>query len=137
MSLVLDSSAVIALLKNEDGGEFVGEHVERAIASGQIVALHAMNSIEVFYEYSRAADLLIARSVLQDLSRIGVAICADLDTSFCEDVAQIKADWKRISLADCCGVALARRLNAEFLTTDRHELTLLSASKIARIIFIR
>ena len=37
VSLVLDSSAVIALLKNEDGGEFVSER------------------IEVFYEYSRAA----------------------------------------------------------------------------------
>ncbi len=107
------------------------------IAAGEIVALHSLNSIEIFYEYSRAADVLTARSILQELAESGVIIRADLDTDFCEDVAQIKADWKRVSLADCCGVALARRLDAEFLTTDRHELALLRAAQIAPITFIR
>ena len=137
MNLVLDSSAVIALLKNEEGGALVGERIENEIAIGQIVALHSMNAIEVFYEYSRAADVLTARAILQELASIGIAIHSDLDAAFCEDVAQIKADWKRVSLADCFGVALARRLDAEFLTTDHRELEPLRAAQIAHITFIR
>jgi len=137
VSLVLDSSAVIALLKNENGGAFVGEKIENALAAGQNVALHSLNSIEIFYEYSRAADVLTARRVLQDLAAIGIVTCPDLDTDFCEDVAQLKAHWIRVSLADCCGLALSRRLDAEFLTADRHELAPLFAAQIARIIFIR
>lgn len=51
--------------------------------------------------------------------------------------AQLKSQYRRISLADCFGVALAGVLNAPFWTSDRHELTALADASVAKIHFIR
>jgi len=135
--IVLDAGAMIAWLKDETGGAAVSARIDEADATGTPVYAHALNLCEVFYDYSRAHDVSTARAVLGDLAEAGVQTRADMDAAFCEDAAQLKADWRRISLADCFGVALARRLGAEFLTTDRHELTALEAAVVARITFIR
>lgn len=96
-----------------------------------------MNLMEVFYHVSRQIDVLAARGALEQLALDGLIRDATFDAAFLEDAAQLKADWKKVSLADCCGVALARRLNAQFVTTDRHELENLSAAKVADIFFTR
>lgn len=125
---------MIDYLRGEPGGKIVRRRLEDSTV---VAYTHAMNLIEVFYEYSRGDDVITARAALETLRGDGIATRDDLDAAFCEDAAQLKADWKRISLADCCGVALARRLNAEFLTTDRHELEKLAAADAARIVFLR
>lgn len=90
-----------------------------------------------FYHVTRKIDVLAARGALQQLATDGLIRDATFDVAFLEDAAQLKAQWKRVSLADCCGVALARRLNAQFVTTDRHELENLSAANVADIFFTR
>jgi predicted nucleic acid-binding protein len=132
--IVLDAGAMIAYLNSETGGEVIRQ---RLGVSSVAACAHALNMAEVFYNYSRDADVLTARLALASLLGDGVQTRADMDAALCEDAAQLKADWRRISLADCFGVALARRLGAEFLTTDRHELTALEAAGVARIVFIR
>lgn len=42
-----------------------------------------------------------------------------------------------VSLADCCGLALARRTGGTFLTTDKHELERLRDLGVCPIEFIR
>lgn len=137
-NFVLDAGAMIAQLAAEAGAGRVREILEAAL-NGQDVAVfaHVMNVCEVFYDSSRQADVLTARAHVRALEDDGLQIRSDLDATFWEDAAQIKADWKRVSLADCFGVALARRLNATFLTTDRHELEALQKAGIANIEFIR
>ena len=44
---------------------------------------------------------------------------------------------RRISLADCCALALARRLGARLVTADRHEFEPILSAGINRIVFIR
>ncbi len=134
MNIVLDAGAMIAYLRGEVGEDIVSAYLEDTRVK---TYAHSMNLIEVFYEYSRSDDVLVARRVLDGLGGDGITTRDDLDSAFCEDAAQLKADWKRVSLADCRGVALARRLNAEFLTTDRHELEKLAAADAARIVFLR
>ncbi len=51
--------------------------------------------------------------------------------------AELKSQHRRISLADCFGVALANEMGAPFWTSDRHELTALADAGIANIRFIR
>ena len=82
-------------------------------------------------------DVLKGREALETLAANGIERREDLDAAFCEDAGSLKAQWKRVSLADCCGVALTRRLGGEFFTTDRHELTALQAGNVANITFIR
>jgi len=131
---VLDAGPIIDLLRGQPEGEFVADLWSQTENS---VYVHALNWMEVFYDASRESDALQARTFLAVLQEDGLIRSETLDIAFCEDAAQLKADCKRISLADCCGVALARRLNAQFVMTDRHELENLSAAKVADIFFTR
>ena len=131
---MFDAGALVAYLDNEAGGEVVKQIIEDG---DRPLYAHAMNLIEVFYHYAREVDVLKGREALETLVADGIERREDLDTAFCEDAGNLKAQWKRVSLADCCGVALARRLGGEFLTTDRHELTALQADNVTSITFIR
>ncbi len=132
--IVFDANVLIAYLAGEPNGESVRGYLAQPDTP---VCAHAVNLIEVFYHYARAGDAVTARALLALLYTDGVTRREDMDTVFCEDAAQIKADWRRVSLADCMGLALARRLDADFITTDRHEMEPLAAAGVARIIFIR
>jgi predicted nucleic acid-binding protein len=134
--IVLDAGPMIDYLAGEIGGDVVRDGLLDEESAAPVYA-HALNLAEVFYHFSRLGDVPAARSALAALEADGVIRREDMDTAFCEDAAQLKADWKRVSLADCCGLALARRLDAEFMTSDRHELQPLQVARVARIIFIR
>lgn len=134
MNCVLDSSAMLAVLKGETGGELVENLLDDNTIS---VYAHVMNLTEVFYDFSRRTDVLNARNAIADLKSYGLLVRDDNDTAFWEDAAQLKADWRRVSLADCFGVALARRLSADFVTSDRHELEIFDQNGIAQFNFIR
>ncbi|MBW3635729.1 MAG: PIN domain-containing protein [Armatimonadetes bacterium] len=131
---VLDAGPIIDLLRGQPEGKFVADLLTQTENS---VYVHALNWMEVFYDASRESDVLQARTFLAALEEDGLIRSELLDTQFCEDAAQLKADWKKVSLADCCGVALARRVGAQLVTTDRHELENLSAAGVADIIFTR
>ena len=83
------------------------------------------------------AGNLAASRVQPQLEAIGVQIVTAMDEALWQDAARLKSQFRRVSLADCFGVALARRLNAEFLTADRHELEALDAAGVANFTFIR
>jgi len=60
-----------------------------------------------------------------------------MDFAFWQRAGRLKADVKRISLADCFGLALSAVLEAEFVTADRHELEPLAHAPGYRLRFIR
>lgn len=78
-----------------------------------------------------------AQAALRTLDGIGVRTIDAMDAALWQDAARLKSQFRRVSLADCFGVALARRLDAEFVTSDRHELEALDAAGIATFTFIR
>ena len=132
MAKVFDSGAFIAFLENEDGAPEIGK-----LLHSDECCIHSLNVVEVFYHVSRKVDVLAARVALEQFFGSGVIERTDMDAAFREDVAQLKADWRRISLADCCGLALARRLGAPFVTADHHELDVLKAANVAQVRFFR
>ena len=133
MMFVLDSNALLAVLRGEKGAS----EVLALINSGANLFVHSVNLIEVFYDLSRSNDVLFARTCIEQFTQGDLIERTDMDAAFREDVAQLKADWRRISLADCCGLALARRLDAEFVTADHHEMDVLKSANIAKIRFFR
>ena len=64
MNAVLDASAMIAFLRNEQGAEAVQDHL-RARECRPFA--HALNLCEVFYDFSRAAGEAIANAAIGDL----------------------------------------------------------------------
>ena len=128
---------MVALLKNEPGAQFVQDLIDDADVPKYA---HAVNLIEVFYEF-RTQSTAIAENAIADLKSLGIEERNDLDSAFWRDVATIIADARRnagkLALGDAFGVALARRLDADFVTADRHKIEPLQQAKVCRAIFIR
>jgi len=130
---VLDSSAIIAYLREEAGALVVHE----ALTDPNIICYaHAINLCEVYYDAIRIGGLADADSSLKALFELGVVERNDFDVEFWKDVGLLKAHNKA-SLADFCGVALTNRLKGTFLTADHHEFDKIAADSVCQVEFIR
>lgn len=130
----MDAGPLIDYLTGLDSGQGVRE---RLADPGVVAHAHALNLVEVWYHFARLAGSQVAQDALDTLEADGLLRSETMDAAFCRDAAELKAAWKRVSLADCCGLALARRLQAEFFTTDRHELQPLEKADVCAIAFAR
>jgi PIN domain nuclease of toxin-antitoxin system len=132
--VILDAGALLAALKYETGGELVDAIL---LDDANSCLIHAMNACEVFYDVMRASGEAQALETLQGMQAAGLQTREDMDPEFWQDAGRIKADLRRISLADCCAVALARREGAVLVTTDRTELEPVAAAGLCEVQFIR
>ena len=131
---VADAGAMIAVLRDEPGADVFEAVVGNA---DNVTYAHAANLVEVFYDFLRSDGEEDAQTAIRSIAEARVYFREDFDRAFWEDAARIKADYRRVSLADCFGVALVRRLRATFLTTDHHELEAIHAAGVCPIRFIR
>jgi len=142
VSIVLDSSAMLALVRGEDGtqGKPPGMHEVQGLfdqlEEGDFgIFAHSVNLAEVFYDVLGTDGRTEAEATIADLKEAGVIERTDMDGAFWREVAELIAfrrvmprdparpDWvPRLALGDAFGAALANRLNAEFVTADRTEL---------------
>ncbi len=121
---VLDACALIALLRNEPGGE----EVRSLLADDESRCfIHAVNLCEVYYDCLRNYDEVRADQMLDDLTVCGLSLRDDVDTGFWKKTGHLKA-CGRISLADAFAVTLAEREQAILVTSDHHEFDPLLAS---------
>jgi predicted nucleic acid-binding protein len=134
MIYVLDACALIAWLSNEPGADVVDRAV-RDINSQCLT--HAINLCEVFYDAYRNAGEAQAQSVLSDLYAVGIIERNDFDRAFWQEVGRLKGDYRKVSLADCCAVALTNRAGGLLLTSDHHEFDPFAALGVCPITFIR
>ena len=130
---VLDAGPMIAFLNDEPGAPVVASLLAR---TDTICFAHAVNVCEVYYGYLRTAGPLVATKAVQDLLAAGVVLRYDMDDSFWTDMGDLKAAHT-VGLGDTFCLALARRLGAELIATDHHELDALAPLGICTITFIR
>ena len=138
MSIVFDSSAMLAFLRDEKGADVVETHLR----SGAPCYAHAVNLCEVFYDVLHASDATRAKSEIALLVAAGIEERKDIDGLLWRDMAALVVTYRsgkgnRLVLDDAFGVALARRLDASFVTADRGELETVTADNAAKIVFIR
>ncbi len=129
MPFVLDACGMIAFVREAPGAEIV----VRLLTNGQCVA-HALNMCELYYDFFRAANRQTASDAVSDLLSLGLAIREDMDREFWQEVGRLKAEIKRISLADCCTIALTERINGTLATSDHHEFDPIFKMKICEIL---
>lgn len=113
---VLDSHALLALLRDEPGGETVARLLERAGQRDQPVHMTEVNYAEVQYIIRRndggdtwagiASELQAAPIEFHPATRLLANLAADFKTRF------------KLSLADAFAAALAKARNAELVTGD-------------------
>jgi PIN domain nuclease of toxin-antitoxin system len=133
LSAVIDASALIAFLRDEPGADAV----ENALSIRGTCFAHALNLCEVYYDFWRASNQNVAEAAITELTLIGIEERSDMDSRFWREVGRLKAVHRKVSLADCCALALAKKLGADLVTADRHEFEPLIAAGICHIEFIR
>lgn len=88
--------------------------------------------------FDSVAGQIWADTKISEIEATGVQIVGDENfPDLWKRAGALKSKFRRVSLADCFGVALAIEMNASFWTSDRHELTALDEAKVAQIHFIR
>ena len=109
--IVLDASALMALLLSEPGQKVVAEHVAGA-------AISAVNLAEVLARMAR--ERISSRILLPKLEALGLTI-VDFDQPQAVIVSDIRehARGYGVGLADCCCIALAMNRAWSVLTADR------------------
>ncbi len=135
----LDSSAMVAYLRQEPGWQEVATLLAEP---NRICYAHAVNLCEVYYGFARQAGRETAIAAIHELFTDGVVAREDLDPAFWQDVGDMVAMVRNapgltLSLADAFGLALARRLQCAFVTTDHGELDPLAPLNLCAIRFIR
>jgi PIN domain nuclease of toxin-antitoxin system len=129
----LDASAMIALLRDEQGADAVRELLGRELTPW---FAHSVNVCEVFYFFLRDGSEAAARSALEDLRSIGLGICEDMDEAFWQQVGRFKASF-HMSLADAFAMSTGTRLGAEVVTSDRKDFEPVAKAGLCRVNFFR
>ncbi|HEX5079235.1 MAG TPA: type II toxin-antitoxin system VapC family toxin [Geminicoccaceae bacterium] len=108
---VLDASALLALIQGEAGAERVAEVLDRTVIS-------AINLAEVV---TRLADRGVpGKAIRRQLVRLGLSLVSvDEDLAYAAGLLRPVTRAFGLSLGDRVCIALARRLGATALTTDR------------------
>jgi PIN domain len=125
---------MIAFLRGKPGADVVEHYFE---PEAHNLYAHALNLCEVYYDFLRAAEEDSAESAVQDILLLGVHERNDMAPDFWRTVGKLKAGHRRVSLADCCALALAGSLGAVLLSADRHELEPLARASVCPVEFIR
>jgi len=133
MNHALDACAMIAYLRGEAGQKVVEDLLN---SPSKTCYAHAVNLVEVYYDFIRRSDEPTARQALKDLMEAGVVTRRDMSQAFLRRVGQLKARG-RISISDCFCIALAQEFSGDVVTSDHHEFDALVPLNIVPIRFIR
>lgn len=125
---------MIAWLRNEQGADVVDLAVRDV--NSQCLA-HAINLCEVYYDAVRDSGEAHAQSALNDLRAMRVIERNDFDQAFWQETGRLKAVHRKVSLADCCAIALTNRVGGTLLTSDHHEFEPITALGVCPLTFIR
>lgn len=129
----MDSSALLAYLNGEAGGEIVSQLLQD---QNNLCYVHTLNLCEVYYVILRRHGKRVAEYGLERLKGAGVIEREDMDRVFWQCAATLKAKGG-ISLMDCFCVALAQRLDAKAVTTDHTEFDPIVQREQVSIVFLR
>jgi predicted nucleic acid-binding protein len=113
---VLDSFALLAYLRDEDGAEFVQGLLEKASRKDAPLLMTEVNYAEVKYIVLRKDGKEAWKEVAASLGSLPVEF-VPTTRALADAAADFKANY-RISLADAFAAALAKEKKAELITGD-------------------
>ncbi len=113
---VLDSFALLALLRDEAGGDVVARLLERAGEMDQPLLMTEANYSEVQYIIRRKDGDAAWLAVARELSAAPIEFHV-IDRRLADGAAHFKARY-RIGLADAFAAALAKERKAQLVTGD-------------------
>ena len=115
---VLDSYALLAYFRNEEGGEKVEQLLNDAVADKHELQMTCINAGEVYYMAYRKDGADKAALVWKAMQQFPIHI-TEVDLSFTYKAASLKAKYK-LSYADAFAAVLTINKKATLITGD-HE----------------
>ena len=113
---VLDSYALLAFFRNEEGAEKVEKLLNDTVADKHELYITCINAGEVYYMSSRKDGIAKAEIVWKAMQQFPIHIInADLESTLA--AAKLKAKYS-ISYADAFAAALAQQLQGPVVTGD-------------------
>ncbi|HEV2856717.1 MAG TPA: type II toxin-antitoxin system VapC family toxin [Thermoanaerobaculia bacterium] len=131
---VFDACALIALLEDEPGAEVVEEILQDPTNS---CLINAVSACEVYYDLCRRGNTEDADTLEKLFAEYGLELLDALPSDLWKVAGKLKAEWRRVSLADCFALALAIREEGILVTSDHHELDAIAKAGACPIRFIR
>jgi len=113
---VLDTSALLAYIEEEEGIETIESLLIRVSNKKDKIFISTVTAIEVFYISVQEQGKTIAEERLELLETLPL-IQESLTPTLSKIIGEIKAA-KPISFADCCIAGLAKRRNATLVHKD-------------------
>jgi predicted nucleic acid-binding protein len=133
---VLDSSALIAFLHDEDGADVVASVFKEADADKAIIIMHKLNLLEVYYDAYRSEGRESADLMLFELKKRPIIIENEITDEVFAQAGRLKASYK-ISLADSVALAQSIVFGGALLTADHHEFDIISKKENVDFAWIR
>ncbi len=99
--------------------------------------ISALNLCEVDYDLRRRGHVDEADCLKTLLLAGGFEIVEHFPAGLWKEAGRLKAELRRVSLADCFALALAIREDGQLVTSDHRELDRVAVLGLARIHFIR
>jgi uncharacterized protein with PIN domain len=129
---VLDTSAVVAYLKGEQGADvFAG-----ILAQDQnVLAIHAVNLCEMYYNYLRDDGLDVAEEAWRKTTSFATVIERG-DEPFIKRVGRWKG-LEGLGLGDAFAAATAEEYGVPLVATDHDDFDPIEAKGLLRIIWLR
>jgi ribonuclease VapC len=113
---VLDSYAMLAYFRNEEGGEKIEQLLNDAVADKHKLYMTCINAGEVYYITYRKDGADKAELVWKALQQFPIHI-SEVDVAFTHKAAHLKAQYK-LSFADAFAAALTITKKATLVTGD-------------------
>ena len=123
---------MIALLQKEPGAEQVAALLEEE----HRCLLHSIQACEIFYDRLRRGLTGGGDSLESMLTAVGFEIVTETRDLW-PAAGRLKAELRRVSLADCFALALTLREGGTLVSTDHHELDPVQAAGVCPIHFVR
>ena len=114
--VVLDTSAIFALLRDEPGADQVEAHLEKGAAAKSVVAVSFASLTEIFYNTLQLVERKRADELVATVKSWSVDVVYP-DEALCLAAGELKASF-RLSFADAFVAATAQLADALLLHKD-------------------
>ena len=118
MDYVLDSSAAIALLNNEDGADTVAGLFNQARVGADRILMNGVQVLEVYYDCIYVKSREYAEAILESLYTSSILILNEISREMIQEAGRFKTSYS-MSLADTFAAATARIFTATLVTRDK------------------
>jgi predicted nucleic acid-binding protein len=125
---VLDACALLTFFNDEEGVEIIESILEKAEKGQVSVCISIINLLEVYYDRLRTGKDFETNEFIAFTRAAPIKVLSAISDFVYHEAARLKSTYT-MSLADAVGLAVAKELSGQFVTSDHHELEIVARNE--------